>query len=324
MQSASSFRRLTTLLAILGLSVLTLFSFQEGRKAEQHPPVFAQDHASVYSVLSVPHATPAPDSLPRPPLPPEPDILAHSYLVQIIGDPTPLLERRGAKQMYPASITKILTSAIAREKLDPTTPVVFSSYAKAVGEKESPVPEGEAFMRDDAIRFALIESANDAAVALAESVGRAQGAFSFDDATALFVREANRKAKELGMLNSHFENPTGLDNNDHYTTAEDLFRLIRYIDEHHPEMWDFSRLMSADIASLSGRSYHIEATNELLAEFPALKGGKTGLTDNAKGTLILLYPVRQNRTAVIILLGSDNRFEDGRRLLKWLEQAFLQ
>jgi D-alanyl-D-alanine carboxypeptidase len=80
--------------------------------------------------------------------------------------------------------------------------------------------------------------------------------------------------------------------------------------------------MDADITSMGDRAYHIEATNQLLSEFPALRGGKTGLTDFAKGALILLYPVRPDRTAVIIILGSDDRFADGRNLIHWLESAF--
>lgn len=240
----------------------------------------------------------------------------------MIGDKSPLLMQDASKQMRPASLTKILTSLLAIEELDPNAPVIFSIFAKAAGEKESLVPAGEAFVRDDAIHFAVIESANDAAVALAEAVGRKRGAFSFEDAMLLFKQAASQKAKLLSMTNSQFENPTGLDDDNHYTTAEDLFRLVSYVWENHREIWDFSRLSYADIKSLRGIAYHIVATNQLLSEFPALRGGKTGLTDAAKGALILLYPVKPDRTAVIIILGSEDRFEDGRKLILWLEGAF--
>lgn len=256
------------------------------------------------------------------PLPPNPSVLAQSYLVQIIGDPAPLLEHDGSRQMHPASITKVLTSLLAMEELDPNAPVVFSAFAKAVGEKESQVSAGEAFIRNDAVRFAVVESANDAAVALAEAIGRKRGAFSFDNAILLFRQAANQKARELGMVDSRFENPTGLDDIGHYTTAQDLFRLVSHIWENEREIWDFSRAGEAEIRSLSGTIYRIAATNQLLSEFPALMGGKTGLTDAAKGTLILLYPSTSNRTAVIIILGSDDRFQDGRALIHWLEGAF--
>ncbi len=323
MQDNSFFRQLLPLFAIFGLSILILFSVLGGLQSKNNSSVLQkqtaiilqpsplQEHTRVKKLSSSTHSLPLP-----------PEIFAHSFLVQLIGDHVPLLDQGASVEMHPASLTKILTSLIAIEELDQHAPVVFSSFAKAAGEKESLVPVGEAFMRNDAVRFAVVESANDAAVALAEAVGRKRGAFSFDDAMALFKQAANQKAKELGMLNSQFENPTGLDDNNHYTTAEDLFQLVSYVWNSHPEIWESSRASDADIRSLRGTIYHISATNQLLAEFPALLGGKTGLTDQAKGTLILLYPVKPDRIAVIIILGSDHRFEDGRKLIRWLEDAF--
>ena len=315
-------KRLTSLLAILGLSVLVLFSILGGHK---HTSVLTSPkQASIFFRSGSSEKNPSipPQLSPAHQMPDEPEILAQSFLVQLINDSTPLLSRRSFKQMRPASLTKILTSVLAIEELDENAPVVFSSFAKSAGEKESPVPVGEAFIRDNAVRFAIIESANDAAVALAEAMGRKRGAFSFDDAIALFVQRANQKAKSLGMENSQFQNPTGLDDDKHYTTAEDLFRLVSYAWKNHPEIWNFSRANEADINSLTHTTYHIIATNQLLNEFPALLGGKTGLTDKAKGALILLYPIKPDRVAVIIILGSDDRFEDGKKLIQWLEEGF--
>ena len=316
MHDTSRFKRFLPLLALLLLSVLLLFSTLGGNRIGNGTHDIEKRSANLLN------ATMSPAVAADRELPAEPEIFSQSYLVEIIGDQAPLLARRESKQMRPASLTKILTSLIAIEELDPNAPVVFSLFAKAAGEKESPVPAGEAFIRNDAIRFAVVQSANDAAVALAEAVGRKRGAFSFDDAISLFVQAANQKAKQLGMADSQFQNPTGLDNDDHYTTAEDLFRLVSSVWENHPEIWEFSRANEADIRSVGGTSYHIAATNELLDEFPALRGGKTGLTDLAKGALILLYPVKPDRMAVIIILGSDNRFEDGRKLIHWLDSAF--
>lgn len=315
-------KRLAALLAILTLSVLILFSILGGRRITQPPNIFhAQSiRAPVFSNTRN-TLFPSPQASVSRPIFPEPNVNAHSFLVQLIGGTTPLLERRASKEMHPASLTKILTSLLAIENLDPQAPLVFSTFAKAAGEKESPVPAGETFVRNDVIRFAVIESANDAAVVLAETMGRKRGAFSFDDAMALFREIANRKIKQLGMTQTHFENPTGLDNDNHYTTSQDLFRLVSYVWENHPEIWEFSRSSEADLQSLTDKVYHIVATNQLIGEFPALRGGKTGLTDQAKGTLILLYPVKPDRTAVIIILGSDDRFGDGRLLINWLEQA---
>lgn len=316
MNPTSFYKRLTSLFAILGLGMLLLFSALD-KSQRQVAMVLPRIQPAVAL-----HLSPSPDAPPPRPLLHGPEITAESYLVQMIGDRTALLEHDKSKRMHPASLTKVLTSLLAMEELDPKAPVVFSTFAKATGEKESNVQVGEAFIRNDAIRFAVVESANDAATALAEAIGRKRGAFSFEDAALLFKQAANQKAEALGMSNSQFENPTGLDDEHHYTTAQDLFRLVAYVWENHREIWDFSRASDGDIQSLRGITYHIVATNQLLSEFPALMGGKTGLTDAAKGALILLYPTKPDRTAVIIILGSDNRFEDGRRLIHWLEEAF--
>lgn len=316
MKDTSPYKRFAPLTAMGGLIILLLFSYLDGSE-RQPATVLPRIQPATALHLSPFSETPSPR-----PFPPDPSVLAQSYLVQMIGDTTSLLERDGSRQMRPASLTKILTSLVAIEELDLNAPVVFSAFAKAVGEKESQVKTGEAFLRNDAIRFAVVESANDAAVALAEAIGRKRGAFSFDDAILLFKQAANQKARELGMAHSQFENPTGLDDIGHYTTAEDLFRLVSHVWENYREIWDFSRANEANIRSLGGTIYHTAATNELLSEFPALMGGKTGLTDAAKGALILLYPLISNRTAVIIILGSDDRFQDGRTLIHWLEDAF--
>ena len=316
MKDTSPYTRFASLLAMLGFAMLLLFSHLD-KSERQRAAVLPRIQPAAALHLSFSSETPSPH-----PLPPSPSLAAQSYLVQIIGDPKPLLMHNESQQMRPASLTKVLTSMLAMKELDANTPVVFSAFAKAIGEKESHVRAGETFTRNDAIRFAIVESANDAAVALAEAIGRKRGAFSFDDAILLFKQAANQKARELGMVNSQFENSTGLDDIGHYTTAQDLFHLVSHTWEYYHEIWNFSRASEAEIRSLSGTPYHATATNLLLAEFPALMGGKTGLTDGAKGTLILLYPVKPNRAAVMIILGSDNRFEDGRMLIRWLEEVF--
>lgn len=266
---------------------------------------------------------------PHPSLPPLPDLSAESFLIQFIGESEPIAKSREWKQMRPASITKLLTAAIAREELLPQSVVPLSASARNVEEKISRVSSGEEFVRDDMIRLALVSSANDAAIALAEQVGRIYGAFLFDDAIAIFQTRAEKKIRELGMKETVFKNPTGLDDVYHVTSARDLFTLVDYLWRTHPELWRITRERASTIQSLAGREYVIFNTNLLLNEFPTLLGGKTGLTDGAKGTLVLLYPVAgvgqgsvSEHIAVIIILGSEDRFEDGRKLLRWVEEAF--
>lgn len=241
-------------------------------------------------------------------LPREPVLDAHAYLIKIMGEEKPLAKRREWKKLPPASLTKLLTAVVAIELIPAANSIYFSEEAKKAEPKSSTASVGENFFRDDLIHFALIESANDAALALAETTGRDS-----------FVAALNKEAKAIGLLDSSFQNPTGLDQENHLSTAEDLSRLAEYIADNYPELWEVTRTAEKTIFSLNGKGHEIINTNELLKEFPAIIGGKTGFTDNAKGALLFLYPVRPDKTAVVVLLGSDDRFRDGRKIIKWLE-----
>lgn len=277
---------LPTLLAVLLSSSLILLSITK--------PVAESNGAAVYPVLN------------------EPQLNAHAYLVKIIGDEHPLIKQREWKKLPPASLTKLLTAVVASEIISPENKIVFSEQAKKVEPKLSGTKAGEIFLRDDVIRLALIESANDAALALAESVGLDK-----------FMAAMNEKAKSLKLLNSNFENPMGLDAKSHLSTAEDLAKLAEYAWREHPELLEITRTQETTIFSAEGRKYQVKNTNELLKEFPAIIGGKTGFTDNAKGALLFLYPVRPDKTAIVVLLGSEDRFGDGRKVIRWLENLLL-
>ena len=221
--------------------------------------------------------------------------------------------------MAPASLTKLMTAYEARRILQFRADVVFSKEAEAVEEKRSGVATGEVFSRDAAVELALVPSANDAALALAEAAGAKMGGGSFDEKIALFVERMNAQAKEMGLANTHFENPAGLDSQTHKSTAQDLARIAEEIIRKDPAMLEITREPEVHVTSRAGKIYTQETTDELLKEFPALLGGKTGMTDAAGGALLLLYPTRPNHTAIIIILKSDDRFGDGRKIIRWLE-----
>lgn len=277
------------------------------------------------------------------PRPADPAVAARAYVVRFAGNPAPILKRREGKRMAPASLTKLMTAVIAREELGAGDRVTFSRDAKNAEQKISSARPGEAFLRDDAIRMALIASANDAALALAEAAGKKKQGGGFTENINRFTRLMNEKAKWLGMRDTHFENPTGLDADGHYTSAQDLARISEYVFGAHPGLWEISRTAEMVVYSDRGAPHAIQTTNELLYEFPALQGGKTGFTDRAQGALILLYPVRSKSpqatavpptvertshgaypvrpraTAIIVILGSPDRFGDGRKIIHWLE-----
>lgn len=247
-------------------------------------------------------------------LPGEPEISAHAFLVKVIGQEQPLLKRREWKPLPPASLSKLLTAVLAQEHLPNLAEILFSENAKRAqedGEKMSEIRAGDVLIKKDALKLLLMSSANDAAVALAERLGGLE----------FFPQLANEKARIIGMTSSRFANPTGLDQDGHYATAQDLERLAEYIRRVHPAIWEITRAKEANITSGAGVTYKIENTNKLLAEFPAIGGSKTGFTDKAKGSLILIYPLKTGETAVIVILGSEDRFGDGRKIIRWLESV---
>ncbi len=271
------------------------------------------------------------------------ELSAEAYLVKVIGQDTALLKRKEWKRLAPASLTKILTALVALEESNPLAKIVFSAEAKDIEEKTSQVKKGEWLSLLDTIRLLMVGSANDAAQAIAERVGRDQGAVDFTQSLAVFTDMMNKKAAALGMYDSYFQNPVGLDGDNHYSSAQDLARLAEYTLINYPEVWNVSREPEAVVYANEGREYSMKNTDNLLKEFPAILGSKTGFTEKAEGALLMIYPVRNltpvesadssgnpisngvypvrpDKTAIIVILRSPDRSADGRKIIKWLEE----
>lgn len=250
------------------------------------------------------------------------EVSAHAYSVRIMGEEEPLVAQRKWKKLPPASLTKLFTALLAAQTLTDDDLIFLSESSKRAeysDAKMSIIPAGVSLKRDDAISVALMESANDVAHALAESIQYSAGdknqAMTFENIT-------EEKLKSLGLSDTHFVNPTGLDAPEHYTTAEDLSRLAEYIWNTNSNIWSLSRQVETEVEATNGFRYAIKNTNDLLKEFPAILGSKTGFTERARGSLLLLYPVNVRHIAIIVILHSENRFEDGRKIIHWLEETF--
>lgn len=195
----SSKSRVILPLVFLVLSSLLLFSFLQNREVAKNDTAF---YAQALNTKA---------NRPAPLLSPSPDLSAQAYLVKILGDGEILLQTRKDKILPIASLTKLFTSQLAYERLDQNELIIISEEVKKEQEKLSNVKIGEEFLRDDAIKFAMIESDNDFALALAERAGGKLGGENFKDRVKIFVNLMNQRVKELGLMNSSFINPTGLD-----------------------------------------------------------------------------------------------------------------
>ncbi len=182
------------------------------------------------------------------------------------------------RRMFPASTTKTLTAlvAISQGHLDET--VAVGANPPKTGEQSAYLLQGEQFKLRDLVRAALIKSANDACVALAEGVG---------GNVPNFVKMMNAKAREVGALDSHFANPHGLHDPNHYTTPYDLAQIARAA-MRYPFFNQTVRTRDAQIHGnwKIGPVRVLENKNRLLWEWSQCDGVKTGYTRQAGHCLI--------------------------------------
>jgi serine-type D-Ala-D-Ala carboxypeptidase (penicillin-binding protein 5/6) len=205
-----------------------------------------------------------------------------------------------------ASITKLMTVLVALDNAKWDDVVRVRSGATAVGESTVNLRAGERLTVGDLIKAALIQSANDAADALALHVGKGN--------RAAFVALMNEKAKELGLEGTHFATPDGLDTVGNYSTAFDVTKLAQAAMEH-PEVRSVVKLRTGSIAG--GRQLH--TWNDLLGVFGGLYGVKTGHTGRA-GWCEVAAVKRNGVTLYTTVLGSPTRSQrnaDLTALLSW-------
>lgn len=207
-----------------------------------------------------------------------------------------------------ASLTKLVTALVVVDKLSFNDEVVVErADTLVVGSNMGLVP-GERIKVIDLLHGMLISSSNDAAMALSRQV-----AGSAEE----FVVLMNQKITALGLSSSHFSNPVGLDSADNYSTTFDLGRIVgEFVSK--PELARVVQLRQLEVASVDDKFRHVlTSTNELLIEDASIMGIKTGYTDEAKGNLVIRK--KQGEADVVtIILGSDDREEDTRKLLAWV------
>lgn len=253
-------------------------------------------------------------SLPTPHLPidaftqdPSPTIEAASYVLFDVTGDLVLLSHEADEQRPMASVTKLMTALVVLDNTELGDPVVISARAAATGEAEVGLVEGETWTVWELLNAIIVRSGNDAATALAERVG---------GSVAGFADLMNAKAAELGMTNSHFVNPHGLDADGHYSSANDLLTLGRAALED-PVLARLARTRVVKFrAAPDGAVRRAVNTNALLGAFEGVAGLKTGFTGNA-GRVLVSTATRDGRTLVAVVMGTEDHFADTRELLNY-------
>jgi serine-type D-Ala-D-Ala carboxypeptidase (penicillin-binding protein 5/6) len=234
-----------------------------------------------------------------------PPVDAEAYIVQNSGTGEVLASQNERERLPMASITKLMTAIVALERASLDDVATISSFTASIGESTIHLRPGERVTVGELIQAALIQSANDAANAIAAFVGK--GSIS------RFVELMNARARQLDLTDTHFANPDGLDAPDHYSSARDVTKLAR-VAMNKPFVRQTVRLVEAEAA---GRRLH--TWNDLLSTYPSLIGVKTGHTNGA-GWSEVAAARRSGVTIYATLLGGSTR--EGRNadlaaLLTW-------
>lgn len=207
-----------------------------------------------------------------------------------------------------ASTTKIMTATIVLENADLKEVVEISARAGGTGGSRLGLKKGDKISVNDLLYGLMLRSGNDAAVALAEHLGGSvQG----------FADIMNKKADELGLTNTHFVTPHGLDNSEHYTTAFELAKLTDYALENEK----FVSIVGTKRATIyiNNSPRQIANTNELLGVLNGVVGVKTGFTNNA-GRCLVTETKRGDKDIITVVLGADTkkfRTKDSIKLIEY-------
>lgn len=221
-----------------------------------------------------------------------------------------LYERNADASMPMASITKLMTALVTLEHARPGDTVRVAPQAIGRGGSSIFLSAGERLRVRDLLAAALIQSANDAAFALAAEIG--------DGSTKRFVAMMNAKAAELGLDGTNYRRPDGLDLAGHVSTARDTFLLAR-LAMQEPLIRELVRKRTAEIPP----NRTLKSWNDLLWTFPGLIGVKTGHTDRA-GWAEVAAARRGPTTVYAVLLGSPSRARRNSDLTKLLDWGFDQ
>lgn len=236
-----------------------------------------------------------------------PNLDARAYYVVNASNGEVLGGRNAHERVPIASITKLMTVIVALDRLKPDDVVTVTGNAAQVGESRIPLARGQRITVRDLLAGALIQSANNAADALASAASGGD--------VPLFVSWMNERAQRLGLRDTHFVRPDGLDAPGHVSSARDVAVLAR-VAMRLPIVRTLVRERSDEIES--GR-FTVRTWNDLLGVFPGLIGVKTGHTDDA-GWCEVAAARRPGFTIYAVILGSPTRSQrnfDLQRLLAW-------
>ncbi len=240
----------------------------------------------------------------------KPNLNARIGLIFDRNSKTILYEKNGKKQVPMASTTKIMTSIVVLENANLKEVVTIDKKAAGTGGSRLELKTNDKITVHDLLYGLMLRSGNDAAVALANHVGGSVEGFS---------KMMNQKAQEMGLTNSHFVTPHGLDQEEHYTTAYELACMADYALQI-PKFKEIVGTKNYNI-TINGQSRTISNTNELLGNLNGVYGIKTGFTNGA-GRCLVTGCKRGNLDIITVVLGADTKKIRTADSIKLIEYAY--
>lgn len=240
---------------------------------------------------------------------------AKSVIVMEANTHTVLYEDNADEPLPPASVTKIMTLLLVMEAVDSgkiklTDPVTVSELAASMGGSQIYLEVGEQMSVEEMIKSVVVASANDAALALAEFVAGSEEAF---------VAAMNKRAEELEMINTHFENTNGLDDTveNHVTTARDIALMSAELLKHKTIL-NYTTIWQDTVRN---GQFTLTNTNRLIRFYPGCNGLKTGSTSKA-GFCISATAERDGMQLIAVVMGSSTRDTRNATAKKLLDYGF--
>lgn len=230
-----------------------------------------------------------------------------------------IFEKNSNERLYPASMTKMMTLLLTMEALDNgkislDDKVNISSNAASMGGSQMFLEANSTVPLEDIIKGVAIASANDGAVALAEYIGG-----SLEN----FVEMMNKKASDLGLSNTHFVNPHGLHNDNHYSSSYDMAIIALNLIKHE-DILKYSSIYEDYFNNPNGQKYWLVNTNKLVKFYNGVDGLKTGYTKEA-GYCLTATAKKNNIRYITVVMGeetSDLRSSDTTSMLNYAFNSF--
>ena len=236
----------------------------------------------------------------------KPDVGASAAILFDPKSGTILYAKNADSQRAPASTTKIMTAILTLERCSLGESVTVSRRAATINGSRVGLREGEVYTVEKLLWGLLLLSGNDAAIALAEHI-----AGSVEE----FAKYMNTRAAELGCRQTHFVNPHGLSDPNHYTTVRDLAIMASHALKY-PLFQEIVSSKEKEIPWQQSFAKYLKNTNKLLWIMPDADGVKTGTT-NLAGACLVSSATRDDRQLIAVVLNSSNRWVESARLLEW-------